>query len=481
MPEGTFHIINFGCRATQADGAAIEQAFSDRHLAKAGAWQDSDVVVVNTCTVTHSADTQARQMIRRIHRENPNAKIVVTGCYAQRAPQELAQIEGVTCVVGNSHKEQLVPIVMQKYLCSPSLPVLQSPDHDTKCSGPDSSSAIGEIPGPPPGSDADVFCSSIFESMELRSIAEMSGGGRTRPVLKVQDGCSLRCSYCVIPYVRGDSRSLAEEEVLHQVSHLLNQGFKEIVFTGIHLGAYGRDLQRRSNLAGLIRKVLKQERLERLRLSSIEPLELTDEIIELVAGSPKIAKHFHVPLQSGADRVLRLMRRPYTADYYTRLVSKLRRQVPEAAIGADVMVGFPTEQDSDHEQTENLIRNAPMTYLHVFPYSGRPGTPSIHLKPEVPKEVAQRRSAVLRSLAAEKSLRFRMSFMNRPLSVITLGKEERDGTCQAMSTNYIKVNLGKAVLRPNQILEVMVKGCTTDGVTAEVLAQSSNTTCATAY
>jgi threonylcarbamoyladenosine tRNA methylthiotransferase MtaB len=481
MPEGTFHIINFGCRATQADGAAIEQAFSDRHLAKACAWQDSDVVVVNTCTVTQSADTQARQMIRRVHRENPDAKIIVTGCYAQRAPRELAQIEGVTCVVGNSHKEQLVPIVMEKYLSCASLPVLVSADDAATCSGPHLPLSLSELPGAVPGSGADVFCSSIFESRELRSIAEMSGGGRTRPVLKVQDGCSLRCSYCVIPYVRGDSRSLSEEEVLHQVTHLLNQGFKEIVFTGIHLGAYGRDLQRRSNLAGLIRKILKKKRLERLRLSSIEPLELTDEIIELVASSPKMAKHFHVPLQSGSDRVLRLMRRPYTADYYSRLVSRLRQYVPEAAIGADVMVGFPTEQDCDHEQTENLIRNAPMTYLHVFPYSGRPGTPSIHLKPEVPKEVAQRRSAVLRLLAAEKSLRFWTSFINRPLSVITLGEEENEVTCQAMSTNYIKVNLEKAVVRPNELLEVIVRRCTTDGVIGEVLPQPSKTTCATAY
>src|SRR5262249_52236178 len=273
MPEGTFHIINFGCRATQADGAAIEQAFSNRQLVKARTWQDSDVVVVNTCTVTQSADTQARQMIRRVRRENPSAKIIVTGCYAQRAPQELAQMDGVTCVVGNSHKEQLVPIVVRNYLPHASLPVLQSLDPHARCGQYDDVSGSSTFSEDAPGSGADVFCSSIFESRQLRSIADMSGGGGTRPVLKVQDGCSLRCSYCVIPYVRGDSRSLVEEEVLHQVNHLLNLGFKEIVFTGIHLGAYGKDLERKSNLASLIRKVLRHEKLERLRLSSIEPLE----------------------------------------------------------------------------------------------------------------------------------------------------------------------------------------------------------------
>jgi threonylcarbamoyladenosine tRNA methylthiotransferase MtaB len=469
VAEETFHIINFGCRATQADGAAIEQAFSDRHLNKAGAWKDSDVVVINTCTVTHSADSQAKQMIRRVHRENPGAKIVVTGCYAQRAPQELAQIDGVTCVVGNSHKEQLVPIVMRNYLSPTGLRVLQNSDPHGSCNHSDHRSGLGSTSAVSPGDGADVFCSSIFESRQLRSIAEMSGGGRTRPVLKVQDGCSLRCSYCVIPYVRGDSRSLTQEEVLRQVNHLLNQGFKEIVFTGIHLGAYGRDLKERNNLARVIRTVLQQEKLERLRLSSIEPLELTDEIIDLVADSAKMAKHFHVPLQSGADRILRLMRRPYTADYYRRLVMKLRERVPEAAIGADVMVGFPTETEADHEQTWDLLKNAPMTYLHVFPYSSRPGTPSANLKPEVPKEVAQQRSAALRFLAAEKNLQFRMSFLNRPLSVITLGQGEQDDNGQAISTNYLKVELSKAWVKPNQLMEVLVKGCTSDGVTAERL------------
>ena len=468
MPRATFHIINFGCRATQSDGAAIEQAFCDRRLNKTGTWEDSDLVVINTCTVTHSADTQARQMIRRVHRENPRAKIIVTGCYAQRAPQQIAQIDGVACVVGNSHKEQLVPIVMRNYLPQTGLPVLQNSEPQDRCSQADQFSGLGSTSTVSPGSGADVFCSSIFESRQLRSIAEMSGGGRTRPVLKVQDGCSLRCSYCVIPYVRGDSRSLAEEEVLRQVNHLLNQGFKEIVFTGIHLGAYGRDLESKSNLAGLVKKVLQQERLERLRLSSIEPLTLTDDIIDLVAASSKMAKHFHVPLQSGADRILRLMRRPYTSDDYHRLVTKLRERVPEAAIGADVMVGFPTETEADHEQTRNLLENAPMTYLHVFPYSSRPGTPSTHLKPEVSHEFAQQRSAALRSLAAKKNLDFRMSFLNRRLSVITLGRGEENGSCQAMSTNYLKVDLGKSVVEPNQLLEVVVKGCTCDGVTAEL-------------
>ncbi len=442
----TFHVINFGCRATQADGAALEQAFLNKNLSRSESWQDSDVVVLNTCTVTHAADAQARQMVRRVHRENPHAKIVVTGCYAQREPEAFARMKGVTCVVGNSHKELLVPLVIQNHLRPPAFPILREPC-DT----------------------AAIYCSSIFESHELRSIADIGGGGKTRPVLKVQDGCSLRCSYCVIPYVRGDSRSLGEDEVVRQVEHLLDQGFKEIVFTGIHLGAYGRDFQTKSSLARLMRRVLQQDRLERLRLSSIEPLEVTDEMIQLVSESPKMAKHFHVPLQSGSDRILRLMRRPYTAAYYADLVQRLRRSVPDAAIGADVMVGFPTETDADHEQTLKLLADAPATYLHVFPYSRRPGTASANFRPEVSSPVSHQRSLDLRELAARKNLQFRASFLGRRLSVITLAKKLEGQGVEAMSTNYLKVELPGTQLASNEVLDVVATGLTSVGLRASAV------------
>jgi threonylcarbamoyladenosine tRNA methylthiotransferase MtaB len=448
MEKKTFKIVNFGCRATQADGAAIEQAFCNHDLQNAKSWEHADVVVVNTCTVTNAADMEARQMIRRVHRENPDARIVVTGCYAQRSPGELAKMDGVTCVIGNSHKDRLVPIVTRSYLGSSEPPVvdggLQTADKD----------------------GADIFCSSIFESRELRSIADQSGGGRTRPVLKVQDGCSYRCSYCIIPWVRGESRSLAVSEVLRQVRFLLDRGFREITFTGIHLGGYGRDRTGDGNLAQLVRVVLEEKRLARLRLSSIEPLEYTDELIDLVAESPRMAKHFHVPLQSGSDRVLRLMRRPYTAKFYSSLVEKMRRKVPEAAIGADVMVGFPTETAADHAETKTLLESAPMTYLHVFPYSPRPGTASANLKPEVRGDVAQRRSLELRELASRKNGEFRSSFVGKSLSVITLDRMPKPGTIEALSTNYLKVDLTRESLQPNQIVDVKITGVTSVGLAA---------------
>ncbi|MCI0622873.1 MAG: tRNA (N(6)-L-threonylcarbamoyladenosine(37)-C(2))-methylthiotransferase MtaB [Acidobacteria bacterium] len=445
--DKTFNVINFGCRATQADGAAIERALLNLDLRKSVRWQRSDVVVINTCTVTNTADVEARQVIRRVHRENPTAKIVVTGCYAQRAPQELARIQGVTCVIGNSHKERLAPILAANYLATAPFPILQE---QTRVEG------------------ADVFCSSIFESRQLRVIADATGAGRTRPVLKVQDGCSYRCSYCIIPSVRGDSRSLPAAEVMRQVGLLLDQGFREITLTGIHLGGYGRDSSPQETLAQLARRLLKEERLERLRLSSIEPLEYTDELIDLVAESPRMAKHFHVPLQSGSDRILRMMRRPYLAEYYVCLVAKMRQRVPDAAIGADVMVGFPTETDADHANTQALLETSPMTYLHVFPYSLRPGTASANLRPEVRGEIAQQRGRELRELAARKNREFRSSFVGKPLSVITLGQSGEEPTVEAVSSNYLKVEISNGAVASNQILSARITELTAEGLRGEV-------------
>ncbi len=451
MGNSTFSILNFGCRASQSDGAALEQALLRKNLEKGRSGAASDVVVINTCTVTRTADAQARQAIRRIHRHNPEASIVVTGCYAQRAPQEIARMEGVTCVVGNSHKQQLAALVAEKHL-----------PHRAP---PDCGESEARLPG-----GAEVYCSSIFESRELRSIADMSGGGRTRAFLKVQDGCSYRCSYCVIPFVRGDSRSLPLAEVLRQTRHLLNQGYKEIVLTGIHLGGYGRDLQSGARLASLIRRLLREEPLRRLRLSSIEPLEVTDEIIDLVATSPRMAKHFHVPLQSGSSRILGLMRRPYRATRYLELLERIRRRVPEAAIGADVMVGFPGETEEDHALTRDLIRNSPLTYLHVFPFSRRPGTAAAQLEPEVPKAVAALRSLELRTLGEVKNRGFRESQLGRDLPVITLQDESPRSTRRALSSNFLQVELAGDEPPPNQLLQVRVTGLTPKGVRGCVAA-----------
>lgn len=449
MSAKTFSIINFGCRATQADGAALEETFLNDRYQKAAEWRNSDIVVINTCTVTQAADAEARAAIRRVHRENPGARLVITGCYAQRAPGDLAMIEGVSCVVGNSHKDQLVSILSQ-------------------------SISENEIAGESPtrlhnsAGGASVYCSSIFESRELRTIGNPGGAGRTRPVLKIQDGCSYRCSFCVIPYVRGDSRSLPSSEVLDQTRKLLDQGYKEITLTGIHLGGYGRDLKGEGNLAEVVRLILREDHLRRLRLSSVEPLEYTDDLIALVAESPKMAKHFHVPLQSGCDRILRLMRRPYTADFYRRLVEKMRHSVPDAAIGADVMVGFPGETAADHAETMAMLETTPMTYLHVFPYSRRPGTVAASMRQQVHNEIVSERSLQLRNLAERKNQKFKESFVGRKLEVVTLGWKSEEDVTEALSSNYLKVMFRSVDIKSNEWIQASITGVSLDGLWAQV-------------
>jgi threonylcarbamoyladenosine tRNA methylthiotransferase MtaB len=441
MNKPSFNVINFGCRATQADGAAIEQAFLQHSLPKAGDWQDSDVVVINTCTVTQSADAQARQMIRRVRRINPKARIVVTGCYAQREPAKLAAMTEVDYVVGNSHKNQLVELVLEKPALSPH-----------------TSERV----------EAPIYCSDIFQQKEWHPSASVGGADKTRPVLKIQDGCNQRCSYCVIPFVRGNSRSLDLKEVEWQVDNLLGQGYQEIVLTGIHLGAYGSDHTLPLNLASLVRRLLHYPQLKRLRLSSIEPMEVTDELIDLVASSPQIARHIHIPLQSGSDRILRLMRRPYRSLDYAERINRIAKQIPGAAIGADVMVGFPSESDSDFETSRQLLTSLPITYLHVFPFSPRPGTAALEIRPNVPGPVQQARGEVLRKLGEQKSEGFRAAQLDQQLTVLTLGKIHGSNSTEALSDNYLKVEL-PGNWDANQLLIVRITSHTPDGVKGMVI------------
>ena len=355
-PVATYHVENFGCRATQADGAAIERQLLDRGLQRAAAASQAEVVVLNTCTVTAAADHDARAAIRRIHRQNPGAQILVTGCYAQRAPEELSRIPGVSLVVGNSHKHQLASYVQPISARPNFVPLAQ----------------IGAAV------ESNVIIGDIFAHTELLAapVFESDAFEKTRPNLKVQDGCNNRCSFCIIPYVRGKSRSLKLEEVLREVDGLVANGYREIVLSGINLGRWGRELSPRTTFAAMLRAILERTAIEKLRISSVEPMDWTNEVIDLVALSPRICKHAHVPLQSGSDRILRRMHRRYRPWHYADRIERIRRAMPDAAVGADVMVGFPGESDDDFEQTRALIERLPFTYLHVFTYSSRPGTPS---------------------------------------------------------------------------------------------------------
>jgi len=423
---GKFLIQNFGCRATQADGAALEASLARMGLEHAGRTADADLVILNSCTVTSSADEDLRQALRRVHRENPLARILVTGCYAQRAPQELASMPGVTWVVGNSHKARIPEIVAEEAAGAPYHGLI----------------VVG-----------DIFAEQEFLAAPVADAA----GDRTRPNLKIQDGCNNRCSFCIIPFVRGRSRSAPADQVVEQVRQL-SRKYREVVLSGINLGRWGREQGSTIRLAGLVRRLLDETEVQRLRLSSVEPMDLSDDLLELMASSPRIARHVHAPLQSGCDRVLRRMHRKYRPRHYEDRVRKARRLMPDAAIGADVMAGFPGETEEEFEESRCFIDSLPFTYLHVFTYSERPGTPAAAMPGQVPIPIRKRCNRILRDLAARKNLEFRQSMVGKRLSVVTL--EQRG---MALSDNYLKVELAWP-REPNRLIEVDIGGVAAHGL-----------------
>ena len=475
-----YFVENFGCRATQADGAALERQFEERGLSRASTPAQASVVVMNTCTVTAGADQDARAAIRRVRRQNPEARIVVTGCYAQRAPEEIAALPGVSLVIGNSHKHQLAEIVgatsAQLTPASEWPAAAIATKNESAFEGglgwssafsaalePSSSSRalapmeLAFVPlttlTQPTGSRAPeagsaIFVSDIFAHTELLAAPVFDAANeRTRPNLKVQDGCDNRCSFCVIPYVRGHNRSLEIDRILREVNGLVESGYREVVIRGINLGRWGRDLDgalQKPTLEKLIRAILAETALEKLRISSVEPMDWSDELISLVASSPRIAKHAHVPMQSGSDAVLRRMHRKYRPWHYREKIEKIRAAMPTAAIGADVMVGFPGETDAEFEATRRMLEELPFTYLHVFTYSARPGTPAAAMTNPVPLHLARERNRVLRELAAEKKLAFMRSFLGKPVDAITLNVTGNDAIgefTEALTDNYLKLRL----------------------------------------
>jgi threonylcarbamoyladenosine tRNA methylthiotransferase MtaB len=384
-----YSVITFGCRVNQADSLAIEAQLSAGGGIAVSAEQ-ADVVIVNTCSVTASADQGARQTIRRIARQNPTAKIVATGCYATRCGDELAALPAVVDVVPNDRKLS-IPIAFVEGACGrPLAPGLM---------------------------------------------------GRTAWTLRVQTGCEEQCSYCIIPKTRGASRSRTFDDILAEVDRVLAAGYKEIAITGVHLGSYGRDLRRRSSLADLVR-ILGSAKAEPhyrvFRLSSLEPMDCSPEVIAAVAepgfGSATFAPHFHLPLQHASNRILRAMRRPYTIEQYAAIVDDIRSRVPHAAIGSDVIVGFPGETDRDFEELAAYLEASPLTHIHVFPYSDRPGTEASLLRDKVEGGIVKRRGERVRQISRQLQERFRASLRGVSRPALTI----EDGSV-AITDNYIRV------------------------------------------
>jgi threonylcarbamoyladenosine tRNA methylthiotransferase MtaB len=417
MRMPTFSIENFGCRATEADAVAL------RHAMQAGGWIDahdhdaSEVVILNTCTVTAAADSQSRDAIRKIHRANPAARIIVTGCYAQRAPEEIAALEGVSCVVGNSHQREIPGLARDFF---PLAGLRSEPS----------------LPAAPSILISDVLQETAVQTGSAESIV----GDSTRPILKIQDGCNNRCAYCIIPAVRGRSRSLPPDEVIAAVRRYVEAGVREVVLSGINLGSYGRDFSPRVPLPDVVRRILDETVLEQLRFSSIEPQHITEDFVCLVASTSRIAPHFHAPLQSGSDRILRAMHRWYRTGHYAARIELIRKILPNAAIGADVIAGFPGETDAEFEVTAEFLRAMPFTYLHVFSFSTRPGTAAAKLPQQVPANIIRDRARALRAVGEQKAREFRASQAGQLTHALTLARSTESFT-EALTPNYLKVRI----------------------------------------
>lgn len=418
----SFFVQTFGCRCNQADSAQIRQRLCRSSWRETVGAADADLLVVNTCTVTHRTDQQVRQSIRRLHRENPAARLVVTGCYAERDPRTLASIPGVDLVVGNADKEGLAELLAEPAWDS-GVRVVQSPLDPAR----------------------DYLLGPYART-----------GGKTRPFLKIQDGCDARCSYCIVPAVRGPGRSARPEDIVEEVGDLVKAGYQEIVLTGVHLGTYGMKLAQRTTLALLLRRILELPGLGRLRLSSIEPMRYSRKLLDLACRHANFARHFHIPVQSGSDRVLRKMRRPYTVERFVRLLGEIRSRLPCAGLGTDLMVGFPGESEEDFQHTCALLRESPLNYAHVFPFSARAGTDAWSLPSPVPSSEIIRRARTLRGIAQEKSLSFRKQFLGRTLSALSLAKEEEAGDSVVLTENYIHVRVTRRGLPPNRLVEVRI-------------------------
>ena len=450
----TFYIEQFGCRATQADAAAIERQLLERGYVASADANGADVVVVNTCTVTSAADLQARQSIRTIHRENPAARVIVTGCYAQRAPDELAALDGVNWVVGNSHKPEIPRIVDEMR------PFSRPASGSVPLEGFVPLTTISAKTLSSHREAAQILTGDIQEQQTLL-VAPVDGGeaGHTRPVLKIQDGCNKRCSYCVIPRVRGRSRSLEPQVVVDEINKLRAGGAREVVLSGIDLGNYGRDLTPHVELGKLLKGILVKTDVERLRVSSVEPMDMTEDLIRIFVDDERMARHFHMPLQSGSDRILKAMHRWYRTEHYARRAQLVRELLPDAAIGADVIAGFPGETDADHQATLSLIDQLPLTYLHVFSFSARPGTAAAGMRGQVPEQVIARRARELRALGEKKKTVFQLAQTGSTIRALTLhrsGKNASGPWTRALSSNYLDVRVS-GEWAANQFLDVRVK------------------------
>ncbi len=400
-----FYITTLGCKVNQYESDGIACELKDAGWTRETACNNAHVCIINTCTVTSRAAMQSRQETRSIIRANPDALIIVTGCHAQTDSETIGKIENIDWITGHREKFDIARAIIESRIPSPCFPE-----------------------------------SSVCTEESFKSFKPAVFGSNTRAYLKIQDGCNAFCTYCIVPYARGRSRSMPENEVMAHLETLSHQGFHEAILTGIHLGAYGLDFENSGSLLHLIQEIVRLRPIHRIRLSSMEPKELCNDIISLAAKSPSICDHFHIPLQSGDDGILKKMTRPYDTAYFRELVMKIHNACPSAAIGVDILEGFPGETEDAFENTYNLIESLPVSYLHVFPFSPRKGTPAYDYPNKVDTRVIKDRCAKMRKLGIRKKRAFEQKEMGQIReAVIQETKDQRTGLLKAVTSNYLTI------------------------------------------
>lgn len=400
--EKTVAFSTLGCKVNHYETEAMWQIFKDAGYSRVEFEDNADVFVVNTCTVTNTGDKKSRQVIRRAIRQNPDAVIAVSGCYAQTAPKEIEAIPGVDIIIGTGNRDKLIDYVEQY--------------HEER-------QPINRV--------QNIMKKRTFEEMDVPYFTD-----RTRATLKIQEGCNNFCTFCIIPWARGLMRSRDPEKVIEQAEKLVEAGYKEIILTGIHTGGYGEDLKD-YNLAMLLRDLEKVEGLNRLRISSIEASQLTDEVLDVIYHSNKIVRHFHIPVQSASDTVLKRMRRKYTMNFYESRILRLKEMMPGAAITSDVIVGFPGETEEEFMETYDFIKKHHFSELHVFPYSTRTGTPAARMKDQIDNETKEARVKKLIELSDALALSYAEKFKDDVLEIIP--EKMEDGILVGHADNYMKV------------------------------------------
>lgn len=422
----SFYIETFGCKVNQAESGSMAKELKDGGWSFAPDLKTADCVIINTCTVTGRANMQARQAVRHALRENPRALIAVTGCYAQTAANELLDIKGIDYLAGNTHKHELCDLLLRSNRMKPANPV--------------------------------VLCDDIAQKQNFTALPFYDLENRTRPFLKIQDGCNQFCAYCAVPLARGRSRSMPLADVIAHINKLYANGFKETVLTGIHVGKYGHDLGPNMDLAFLLKTILAETDMPRLRISSIESVEITAGLLEIAASSPRVCPHWHIPLQSGDDDILARMERPYRRKDFNDIVLQIHKLFPNAAIGSDILTGFPGETEDNFANTLNLIENLPFTYLHIFPYSVRPNTKAAGMPNKIKADIIKKRCQILHKTGISKKSAFYEKFIGQTVRVLAESEPDaKTGLLKGFSDNYLPLAFAGPNSLKNTFVNVRIK------------------------